>query len=984
MSHICKPRSVVGLVTKTAHGIAVVLLFGGCGGSSKEPIKAEQNGRRPAEEGDESASPPAGKVAGSQGAGSDSTKATGRPSARDLDPIPAYKDPFIKEATGDDQDSFARDPFQVPENATPQELMAYLKKLDLRRPVGATPDLKMLDNIKSMKARREAADKMLASDNLDGGLRYDAIVAKFRALRFLSQFGDSKETKALRDFTEKLKTDEDPRVVLLDRMASIDLMLEGLRRDEQPDPAPALAEVKALVTGENADMQTLLLAHYAASVFQEIRAFDEAVEALTVAGNQFQSSEDEDLARHAAGMLEEARVVAIQQEFFGILRGDESAKERLLEKVDQILAEKNPPEPALNLLLEVERQLEFTDHMDLASALTDKVAVAFADHEDQELAGRAAQVVETTKKRLSLVGQPFLIEGVTLSGEPFDWNAYRGKVVLVDFWVAQSDICLEEMPYIREIYLRYRDKGFEVVGVSLDDTRREAESVAASISMPWATVVPKDENLQGMRTDPNAVRYGVVALPFVVLVDKEGKAVAMHVRGPMLERKLKEMLGPPTGGDEGDSPVPVPGDLPPIEALDLPEGDGLEPPPADSTPPAEEPRDADVNGTPAPATDASRGHRGRVFFCGLFDDVAETDTDPKEEDDESAPTDVDDDDSEQPVEEINPYSPDEGLSPFELVDFLFEMKEKPRVIQSRPGFTEAVVEAADRLLTTDASDKFKEVAALTKLEYLHKDARLGDEQADENLMEFVDQLKDSERERISAEVEFLLLERRAINVDELDREQVIALLAELEEFFTDQQLIAKHLRVASSTVAAINQLEDDDKREEYFAKFGKFFSDSDDRQLAAYGKKLAKQPGGTAPEVVGREVELAGATVDGIALDWSSYQGKIVLIQFWATWCPACLKEMPQVAAFYEEHREKGVDVVGVNMDKDLDALAAYLEKHDTPWTHLVGEHCQEIAREYGVRAFPTLMLVDREGKIAAVGHRVGDLAETVDKLLGK
>ena len=98
----------------------------------------------------------------------------------------------------------------------------------------------------------------------------------------------------------------------------------------------------------------------------------------------------------------------------------------------------------------------------------------------------------------------------------------------------------------------------------------------------------------------------------------------------------------------------------------------------------------------------------------------------------------------------------------------------------------AVVEAADRLLTTDASDKFKEVAALAKLEYLHKDARLGDEQADEDLTEFVDQLKDSERERISAEIEFLLLERRAINVDELDRERVIALLAELEEFFTDQ------------------------------------------------------------------------------------------------------------------------------------------------------------------------------------------------------
>jgi thiol-disulfide isomerase/thioredoxin len=366
-----------------------------------------------------------------------------------------------------------------------------------------------------------------------------------------------------------------------------------------------------------------------------------------------------------------------------------------------------------------------------------------------------------------------------------------------------------------------------------------------------------------------------------------------------------------------------------------------------------------------------------TYFCGLFDEApANGSSEPEASDSEDEPEAVE--------SEVNPYSPDEGLSAFELVDYLLEMKEKPRVIQSRPGFTAGVVEAAQRVLASDGSDKFKEIAALTKTEYLHRDACLGDQQADQRLMEFVAELQTSEREKIVAEVEFLRLERRAIEADQLKPEDVRSLLTRLEEYLTDRQLGPRHLRMASSTVAAINRLEDDDEREEHFGRFGQLFAGSEDKRLAAYGKKLAKKPESGAAEVTGRQLELAGVTLDGTAFHWDGYRGKCVLVQFWATWCPACLREMKQVAAFQTEQGEEGCQVVGVNLDKDLKRLAEYLDKHDTPWVHLAGEECQAIAKQYSVVALPTLLLVDREGKIVASGHKVADLTDKLDDLQGE
>ena len=75
-------------------------------------------------------------------------------------------------------------------------------------------------------------------------------------------------------------------------------------------------------------------------------------------------------------------------------------------------------------------------------------------------------------------------------------------------------------------------------------------------------------------------------------------------------------------------------------------------------------------------------------------------------------------------------------------------------------------------------------------------------------------------------------------------------------------------------------------------------------------------------KLVGQPLVLTGNTTDGAAFNWAAYRGKVVLVDFWATWCGPCRREMPNVKALYEKHKAKGFEVVGVSLDKDLDALA--------------------------------------------------------------
>lgn len=104
---------------------------------------------------------------------------------------------------------------------------------------------------------------------------------------------------------------------------------------------------------------------------------------------------------------------------------------------------------------------------------------------------------------------------------------------------------------------------------------------------------------------------------------------------------------------------------------------------------------------------------------------------------------------------------------------------------------------------------------------------------------------------------------------------------------------------------------------------------------------------------------------DGSQNKLSDWQGKPVILNFWATWCPPCREEMPSFVAAYNRHAEEVV-IVGVNAEESADEAAAFVNSHDMPFP-VVLDARGDIQRLYNVRGLPTTIFIDRTGHVAGV-----------------
>ncbi len=158
-----------------------------------------------------------------------------------------------------------------------------------------------------------------------------------------------------------------------------------------------------------------------------------------------------------------------------------------------------------------------------------------------------------------------------------------------------------------------------------------------------------------------------------------------------------------------------------------------------------------------------------------------------------------------------------------------------------------------------------------------------------------------------------------------------------------------------------------------------------DEGLAEQAKEITERQQ-RAKEIKSKPLELTFTAADGKAFDMTKLRGKIVLIDFWASWCAPCMTEMPNVVAAYRKLREKGFEIVGVSLDEDKAAMDAALKKHEMTWPqHFDGKGWKsELASRFGIREIPAMWLLDRKGLVRATGAIGSALESAVEELLAE
>ena len=646
---------------------------------------------------------------------------------------------------------------------------------------------------------------------------------------------------------------------------------------------------------------------------------------------------------------------------------------------------------------------------------------------------RAILRAEGEKRFNDSLGNEFKFGGTFIDGSEYKAEDYAGKVVLIDFWATWCGPCCAELPNVKKAYAAYHDKGFEVIGVSCDDPAKEEDFKAflKENEIPWKqmfdekALVP-DEKTSDDKPIPVSEYYGISGIPCPVLIGADGKVLSLNARGEELDEQLAKIYGEvkeQAPAEEPKSEKPAT-EEPKAEETPAEPAAPAEEAPAEPAAPAEEaPAEPAAPAEEAPAEPAAPAEEAPASETTSGVIVSEGVNDESESDDEAVKSD-----------DAIPAVPENGtLEDYQdcinALKAAFQKKAQSMIFQAQKDgvntqseefsnslkgvakeYFSRIEQAIDKALALkDVSDKDFEELAVEKIQVSRLSAQINNEDDNVTLAKmeaFIAQIRKMGRNKIADNFEALLLQSKIVNIIRSGNAEEFAKIAA----DTDEKIqkagkdiapsLARQAVVILMGSKEMPEYKAPKERQDNYLKALSEASDPEVQKMAgdlelaifrAEGEKRFR-------DSLGNEFKFGGTFTDGSEYNAKDYAGKVVLIDFWATWCGPCRAELPNVKKMYKAYHDKGFEVIGVTCDdpEEEEELNKFLKDNDISWKQMFdgkavvpdqktksGEPVL-VSEYYGINGIPCPVLIGKDGKVISLNARGKELKEQLVKIYGE